>query len=76
MVLFCENQEYSLIFVHDFCSMGYEGPIFYKIGSARGVNYLKIRGVGEYHSWKTPLETWIILAKNASCLWFMLFGYT
>ena len=27
-----------------FFSTGYEGPIFHKIGNARGVNYLKIRG--------------------------------
>ena len=28
--------------VYDFCSIGYEGPIFHKIGSARGVNYSKL----------------------------------
>ena len=43
MVLFSQKQEYSLILVSDFCSIGYEGPIFHKNGSARGVNYLKIR---------------------------------
>ena len=26
------------------CSIGYEGPIFHKNGSARGVYHLKIRG--------------------------------
>ena len=44
MVLFSQKQEYSLILVYDFCSIGYEGAIFHKNGSARGVNYLKIRG--------------------------------
>ena len=27
-----------------------------------------------YLSWTTPLETWIILARNAGCLYFILFG--
>ena len=30
--------------MHDFGSIAYEGPIFHKNGSARGVNYLRIRG--------------------------------
>ena len=30
--------------MYDLCPIGYEGPIFHKNGSARGVNYLKIRG--------------------------------
>ena len=34
----------------------------------------KIGVLGVYHSWTTPLETWIILAKNAGCLLFILFS--
>ena len=30
--------------MHNFCSIGYEGPIFHRFGSTRGVNYLKIGG--------------------------------
>ena len=44
MVLFSQKQEYSLILVYDFCSIGYKGPISHKNGSAREVNYPKIRG--------------------------------
>ena len=44
VVLFSQKQDYSLILVYDFCSIGYKGPIFHKNGSVRGVNYPKIRG--------------------------------
>ena len=47
---------------------------FMKNGSARGINYSKIRGAREYHSWTTPLETWIILAKNVGHLILILFS--
>ena len=42
--------------VYNFCSIGQEGHIFHKIGSASGVNYLKIRGTRGYHSRKHPLR--------------------
>ena len=34
----------------------------------------KIGVLGVYLSWTTPLETWIIFARNAGCLLFILFG--
>ena len=48
-------------------------PIFHKIGSARGVDNLKIRGAGVAFMENIP-QDWIILAKNAGCLLFMFFG--
>ena len=68
------KKEYSLILVCDFCSIGYEGPIFHKNGSTRGVNYLKIRGARGVPFMDNTLETWIILAKNAGCLLYILFS--
>ena len=44
VLIFLKIEEYSLILVHDICSIGYEDPIFHKIGSARRVKYLKIGG--------------------------------
>ena len=48
------KQDYSLILVYDFCSIGYGGPIFHKIGNAKAVDYPIIRGVRGYHSGKNP----------------------
>ena len=47
--------------------------MWYENGIARGCITTKIGVLGVYHSWTTPLETWIILAKNAGCLLFILF---
>ena len=49
--------------------------MYYVNGIARGWTTPKIGVLGVYHSWTTPLETWIILAKNAGCLLFILFGW-
>ena len=53
MVLFLKKQDYSLIEVSDFCSIGSQCPISHKIGNARGVQNLKIRGASV--SWYSGL---------------------
>ena len=54
------------------CVKGLKCPLYYKNGIARGWITTKIGVLGVYHSWTSPLETWIILAKNAGCLLFIL----
>ena len=44
VVLFIKKQDYSLIKVCEIYSIGSKCPIFHKIGNARGVKNLKIRG--------------------------------
>ena len=68
------KQGYSLIKVFDFCSIGSQCPIFHKIGSASGVQNLKIRGARGVPFMEDNPRDWIILAKNSGCLLFMLFG--
>ena len=43
--------------------------------AVQGGNYLKIGGARGVPFMETPLETWIILAKDAGCLLFILFGF-
>ena len=50
-----KKQDYSLIEVFYFYSIGSKCPIFHKIGNARGYKTSKLGVLGEYHSWKkTP----------------------
>ena len=49
--------------MYDFCYIGCRGPIFHKIGNARGWIIQKLLVLGEYHSWIISLKTWIILVK-------------
>ena len=56
------------------CVKGLKCPLYYKNGIARGWITTKIGVLGVYHSWTTSLETWIILAKNAAWLLFILFS--
>ena len=74
VVLFKKKEDYSLIKVFDFYSIGSQWPIFHKIGNTRGVQKLKIRGARIVSFVEDNPRDWIILAKNAGCLLFMLFG--
>ena len=46
------------------CVKGLKCPLYYKNGIAREWITTKIGVPGVYHSWTTPLETWIILAHG------------
>ena len=67
-------QGYSLLFSKLFmCNRTWVSYVLWK-WHCKGWITPKIGVLGVYHSWTTPLETWIILAKNADCLLFKLFG--
>ena len=72
MVLFAYKQEYSLMLVCNFCSVGYGDPIFHEKWQCKGVNYPKIRVArGVLFMDNTPRDMDNI-GKNAGFLLFIL----
>ena len=68
------KQGYSLSFSELFiCKKTWVSYVLLK-WHCKGVNYPNNRGARVYLSWTTPLETWIMLARNTGCLLFILFG--
>ena len=66
-IILSKNQGYSLIKVFNYYFVGSQYPIFHKIGNARWVNHLNIRGArGITIHGKLP-RNWIILAQNIRC---------